>query len=115
MKDATDLYAGVWIHDADKYDNDPNAVFIDVDVPDLEGAETEARKLIATHYGYLDCVVGGYYDITGKQIPADGGITANCSETVTLILRAGGFNVLPGVEADAVTPNDLYKALNGGD
>jgi hypothetical protein len=42
---------------------------------------------------------------------SSGELTMNCSETVTRILRAGGLNVLPGVNADCVTPMDLYRYL----
>lgn len=110
-KDEGDKYPGVWEHDLIKYANDPNAVFIGVDIPDIESAKKKAKELIGTLYGYVDCVNGGIYDLTGKQCQGDGEITANCSETVTRILRAGGFNVLPGVAADCITPNDLYRAL----
>jgi len=113
VKDIGDKYPGVWLHDAEKYDNNPDVKMIDVDLPDIAGAEAEANNLIGTLYGYLDCINGGYYDITGKQLTNDGKITANCSETVTLILRAGGLAILPELSADYITPNDLYRELTG--
>ena len=84
---------------------------IAVDVPDMEGAEIEARRLLNTPYGYIDCINGGLHDLTGANVPGDGEITVNCSEAVTRILRAGGVDVMPGVYADCVTPADLLKAL----
>jgi hypothetical protein len=35
--------------------------------------------------------------------------TMNCSETVSRVVRAGGVNVLPGVDADCITPMDLVR------
>lgn len=110
MKEETDLYPGFWPHDPVKYDQDADAHMVVVDVPDLAGAEAEARRLIGTPYGYIDCVRGGTYDNTGIQIPGND-LTVNCSEAVTRILRAGGWQILNGVEADCVTPVDLYKAV----
>lgn len=114
VKDPGDDYPGIWLHPADKYDNNPNAKFIDVEIPDLSGAEETARKLIGKLYGYTDCIVGGLHDITGLNIPGDGDITDNCSETVPRILRGGGLNILPGIYADDITPNHLYRVLEGG-
>ncbi len=110
-KDADDKYPGVWVHNAGKYDNDPDATMVDVDLPNIARAEAEAESLIGTLYGYVDCVNGGVYDMTGKQLPADGVITADCSETVTRILKAGGLNIFPTICPDCITPNDLYRAL----
>lgn len=110
MKKPKDQYPGVWFRDPDEYDDDPNATRIDVDLPNIDAAEQEAEKLKGTHYGYTDCVFGGIYDNTGLKIPGNE-LTANCSETVTRILRAGGFNILPNVPADDITPNDLAKGL----
>lgn len=112
VKDQGDKYPGTWIHDASKYDNNPDAIFIDVDLPDIDRAATEASTLIGKPYGYIDCINGGVYDLTGYQLPADKGITENCSETITRILRAGGFNILPDVTADCITPNTLARAMN---
>jgi len=113
VKDDGDKYPGVWLHDIAKYDNDPNVYLIEVDIPNLADAETRAQELIGTLYGYIDCIDGGVFDTTGIQLTADGELTCNCSETVVRVLRAGGFNVLPSVRADCITPNDLYKALKG--
>jgi len=84
---------------------------ITVDVPDMGAAETKALTLLGTTYGYIDCVNGGLHDLTGKNVPGDGEITANCSEAVCRILRAGGLDILPGVYADDITPADLLRAL----
>ncbi|MBP2644305.1 MAG: hypothetical protein H6Q67_2192 [Firmicutes bacterium] len=82
-----------------------------VDVPDIDDAELEAKRLLNTPYGWTSCVNGGIHDITGYQIPGDGEVTVNCSEVVCRILRAGGLDILPGVYADGVTPADLFRAL----
>ncbi|MBP2653368.1 MAG: hypothetical protein H6Q73_937 [Firmicutes bacterium] len=84
---------------------------ITVDVPDIDDAELEAKRLLNTPYGYLDCINGGIREITGRQIPGDGEVTVNCSEAVTRILRAGGLDILPGIYADGVTPAALMEAL----
>jgi len=109
IKDPGDKYPGVWLHDPGKYDN-AMVTRIEVDLPDIPAAEVEARLLIGTLYGYTDCVRGGLYDLLGVELEGNK-ITANCSETVTRILRAGGLNILPDIEADCITPNDLYREL----
>ncbi|HWR05683.1 hypothetical protein, partial [Sporomusa sp.] len=110
MPDEGDKYPGVWLHAAGKYDNNPSAEFIEIDIPNMVEAEAEAIRLIGTPYGYTDCIRGGIYDLTGKQLPGNS-ITANCSETVTRVIRAGEFTVLPAVIPDDITPNDLRNAL----
>ena len=111
IKDADDKYPGVWLHDPGKYDN-ATAKFIEVDLPDIARAEAEARRLIGTLYGYTDCVRGGLYDLLGVELEGNK-LTANCSETVTRILRAGGLVILPDVEPDCITPNDLGRWFDG--
>lgn len=113
MKEESDKYPGVWLHEPGKYDSNPLARIMFVDVPDVPGAEAEARKLIGTLYGYTDCVRGGMRDLTGVELPGNT-LTANCSETVTRVLRAGGLDVLPGVPADCVTPEALLEVLDAG-
>lgn len=109
IKAEEDIYPGVWPHEPGTYDNAIAARAV-IDLPDQEGAEREARRLIGRPYGYLDCLKGGLHDTLGIDLPGNK-LAMNCSETVTRILRAGGFNVCPGVEPDCVTPNDLYRAL----
>jgi hypothetical protein len=50
VPDSGDKYPGVWLHAADKYDNNPNAEFVEIDLPNLAAAEVEARRLIGTLY-----------------------------------------------------------------
>lgn len=54
----------------------------------------------------------GLQNMFGVQMPGNGELTANCSETVARILRAGGRQVLPDQAADSVTPMALMRALN---
>lgn len=84
-----------------------------VEVLDLSAALAMANQLLYTPYGWPDCINGGIYELTGKQLPGDGTITVNCSEAVARILRAGGVDVLPGIYADCVTPAMLYEFLKG--
>jgi hypothetical protein len=107
--DLGDKYPGVWAHNPEKYDG-ADVEVVPVELPDLPSAEAEARSLIGTFYGYTDCIRGGLYDLTGVTLQGNK-FTANCSETVTRILRAGGLDVLPGVPPDCITPNDLYRAV----
>ncbi|MBP2658501.1 MAG: hypothetical protein H6Q69_1533 [Firmicutes bacterium] len=110
VPDSGDKYPGVWLHAADKYDNNPNAEFVEIDLPNLAAAEVEARRLIGTLYGYGDCVRGAIYETTGIRIPGNS-ITADCSETVTRVVRAGEFSVLPNFYPDDITPNKLHRAI----
>lgn len=135
IPDDGDRYPGVHLHDIRKYDNDPDAVFVKVILPNPEGAIKKAKELNGKFYSYIGCIEGGAYDIFGINIHpwiiklANLGIfrlfgiptnvdtgewTMNCSETVSRILRAGGLNVCPGVDADCITPMDLYRELTNG-
>jgi hypothetical protein len=111
VKEYSDPYPGVWLHPPDKYKDGQDATFVIVDVPNLAAAEDEARKLIGSVYGYVDCVNGGIEELFGKQLPCDGTLTMNCSETWARILRTGELNVLPDLEPDSITPQMLYEAL----
>lgn len=94
LKEETDKYPGVWLHRLNKYNGNPYAKFIEVEIPDIEGLKDEARKLLGTLYGYMNCGRTAVYDLTGIQIP-DNSLTVMCSETWTRLLRGGKVNVLP--------------------
>lgn len=134
IPDVGDKYPGVHLHTDGKYNNNTYTQFVDVDLPDLIAAEKKAQSLLGKFYSYIGCIEGGSYDIFGinlhpiinrfinllivkfLNIPINldtGEWTMNCSETVTRILRAGGLDVLPSVDADCITPVDLLKALTG--
>lgn len=105
---------GVTVSSLDKY-ADYKTECIDVDIPDLDGAEQEAKKLLGTSYGFKNLAGGGLHAIMGINISGDGEKTVDCSEAVARILRAGGNNILPNIAADNITPNGLYKALKDRD
>ncbi|MDF2523192.1 MAG: hypothetical protein K0R31_833 [Clostridiales bacterium] len=134
IPDVGDTYPGVHLHTDGKYNNNAYAQFVDVDLPDLVAAEKKAQSLLGKFYSYIGCIEGVSYDIFGinlhpiinkfinllivkyLKIPINlntGEWTMDCSETVTRILRAGGLDVLPSVDADCITPEDLLKALTG--
>ena len=106
----TDPFPGVWLHRPDRY-SDTNAVFVDVEVSNIVGAEQKARELMGTFYGYSDCIRAALFNLWRIIVRGNGDMTANCSETVLKVLRAGGFDPLPGIEADSVAPMDLYRVL----
>lgn len=95
-----------------KYDNADVKIF-DVELPNFEAAQAEAEKLIGTAYGYDNCIVTGLHDVFGLNLPDDGLLTAHCSKTAALILRAGGDNILSSIAADNISPEDEEKALEG--
>ena len=125
------ILPGVRVSPLDKYDN-ANVHTINIRLSDPPAAEQMAKSLIGTLYSYIGCIEGGLYNRFGIQIhgcistilnwiirqiaklpvPIDtGNWTMNCSETVARILKAGGLDVLPGVDADCITPMDLYQSL----
>ncbi len=83
-----------------------------VDIPDLPGAEAEAKSLIGKSYSYLACLSGGLRDNLGITLPDISKTTDDCSETVTRVLRGGGVMVLDDIPANDITPMDLLNALN---
>ena len=112
LKEESDPYPGVWLHWPDKYNSNPDARFIEVDVPDIEGLKTEARRLLGTPYAYGGCIKTGIYDLLDIQLP-DKDWTMHCSETWTRLLRNGGANVLPDTEPGCIDPYNLeMEVLN---
>lgn len=113
-REETDPYPGVWLHSPDKYDNNPYAEFIEVEIPDIEGFKNEARKLLGTPYGYSDCIRTGVFDLLGIEIP-DNDWVMDCSELGTRLARAGKLDILPNIEAGCIDPMRLRNAiLDGG-
>ena len=110
IKHETDKYPGVWLHSPTFYDGNEHAKFINVDVPDMDGASNVARKLLGTPYSYHGCLEAAA-NLAGVDLPTDGELTVMCSETVTRILRAGGVEIPVDDNADMVTPIQLYEAL----
>jgi len=95
---------------------------ITINISNLSHAQLEAKRLLYTPYGWVDCIVGGARRLINRilklfnksiniEFRGNGERTVNCSEAVTRILRAGGLDVLPEVYADDVTPADLLEAL----
>lgn len=110
IKEYDDKYPGVWLHPLDKYAGDTHVRLIDLEVPDVEAAKAEARKLLGTPYSYHGCLEVAA-KLTGIDLPTDGALTVMCSETVTRILRAGGLSICPEEQADNVTPVMLYEDI----
>lgn len=102
--------AGVRKSPIDKYDNDPNAYFIDVNLPNIEEAEAEALRQLGNPYSFYDCLAGGMYDLYGIRFPGDGTNAYDCSKSHLLIVRAGGINLLPDEDASHITPMDDERA-----
>ena len=108
--EGNDIVPGVRKSDINKYDG-ANVIIKELTVPNIEGSEAEANKLLGTFYGYSDCVDGGVYDRTGIELKGDGELTVDCSECATRVVREGGINVLPNLRADCVTPMRLLNSL----
>jgi hypothetical protein len=105
------LFEGVKLSERNKYDL-YHTDYVSVDIPEIDAAEEKARQLLNTSYGFLtDNFTGAVHALTGIVLVGNEEKTVNCSETVTRILRAGGLDILCGIEADAITPGDLYGIL----
>jgi|GEM_PF-1528328 len=109
-KEEHDLYPGVWPHSPTKYIGNPNAKFIEVEVPDLAAGEEKARQLIGTLYGYSSCVKTGVYEIFGVKIPNIIPVM-DCSQMDVEVLRVMGLNILPDIPACCIAPAPLYKSI----
>jgi hypothetical protein len=110
MKEESDLYPGTWLHNPTKYDSNPDARFIEIEIPDMAALKGEARNLLGTPYAYGGCIKTGIYDLSGIELP-DCALTTHCSETITRLLRSGGVNILPDIEPGCIDPSRLYKAV----
>ena len=107
LKEESDLYPGVWLHNPDKYLGNPDVEFVTIEIPNMDSLQAEARKLLGTPYGYTDCLRTGAYELLGISI-ADNAYVMDCSETWTRLLRAGGLNVLANIQPGCVSPSRLY-------
>jgi hypothetical protein len=114
-KEENDPYPGVWKREGNKYADDPYAKFVEVELPNKEAADKWADSVLGTLYAYAGCGDGLLHDVLNANLPCDGQLTMNCSEFTTRYLREGGCDILHGVYADAVTPADDERALEGGD
>ena len=110
IKEESDPYPGVWLHNPHKYDSSDIVEFIEIGVPDLLALKQKARELLGTVYGYSDCIKTGIAEIFHVGIP-DNEFSMHCSETWTRLLRAGGLDILPDAKADSISPNKLYEAI----
>jgi hypothetical protein len=113
LKEPSDIYPGVWLHDPNKYLNNPDAESIEIEVPDIDALKEEARRLLGTPYGYLDCIRGGVFDLLGIKVP-DNDWAMDCSETWTRLLRAGGLDILSEIPAGDLTPVKMLNAIVDG-
>ena len=111
--DGNDIPPGVRLSPIGIYDGREDVLIKVVDVPNLAAAEETARNLIGVPYGYIDCAEGGIHDQTGIVLPDDGTLTADCSKTVALVLRAGEVTIDGDIPAGNITPMDLVNELGG--
>lgn len=110
LKDESDPYPGVWLHRPDKYNSNPDARFIEVEVPDIEALKTEARRLLGTPYAYGGCLKTGIFDMLDIQLP-DNDWTMHCSETITRLLKGGKVPLLPLLVPGVIDPYRLEKTI----
>lgn len=115
IKEEGTRYPGAWFTpNRYKYFNEKFkglVKYIRIEIPDLEAFEDKAVALQGTLYGYSDCLAAEYKKLTGNDALVDGETTVMCSETVSLLLRAGGLDILPNLQADQIMPVVLYHEL----
>lgn len=110
IKEEYDPYPGVWLHSPDKYKNHPNAEFVEIDIPNMQALQEEARRLLGTPYGYSDCIRTGIYELLGIAI-TDNADVMDCSELCTRLLRTGDLAILPEVPAGCISPEKLLTTV----
>ena len=108
IKEKSDPYAGVWLHSPDKFCTDSTARFIELDIPNIHGAENMARFLIGSAYGFSSCLAFFLNKVFEINFP-DNKHSCNCSETQALILRAGGLDVYPNMQANEISPLQMFQ------
>lgn len=114
-KEEHDPYAGVWLHSPNKYINNEHARFIEIDIPDMQELENEARKVIGSFYSIGSCLAYFLKKVANINLP-DFMRTCDCSELWTQLIRAGGRKVLVKYQPNQVSPLMLFKwcIKNGG-
>ena len=114
VKEVDDPYPGFWLHSPDKFVLDKTSRFIEIEIPSLILAETEARKLIGSAYGYSSCLSFVLRKFFHINFP-DNRHSCDCSEAQTLILRASGLSMYPRIQANEVSPLMAFKwVMNHG-
>jgi len=84
---------------------------VEVDIPNMEAAESKAKEMIGKPYSFMDGLEGGLHDLFGVSFPNDGEAATNCSKLVAIVLRAGEYDL--GQEcANCITPGDDDKLLS---
>jgi hypothetical protein len=79
-----------------------------VDNPDnIEKGLAELKSLFGKDYSPAALVNGAAYSILGKELPDVDSKGGDCSEMVTRVLRAFGFDIAGQTEAANITPNIL--------
>lgn len=110
VKEANDPYPGVWLHSPSKYAEDSTARMYEVEVPDIEALESEARKLIGSFYSIGSCLAYVLKKLTNINVP-DFARTCDCCELWITLLRSGGLTVLPQYKVNQVSPKLLTTWL----
>ena len=98
-----------------QYEHDEVRI-VDLDVEDdklVEAGMDAFERYWGCAYGWLALISGMIYTATGKETWSDGEESMDCSEVVTRILRAFGFDIEGDVEADSITPKILYEDCKG--
>ena len=108
IKEPLDPYAGVWLHSPQKFINDKSARFIEINIPSLYNAESMARGLIGSAYGYSSCLAFFLKKVFGINFP-DNKHSCDCSEAQALILRAGGLDVYPNMKVNEISPLQMFQ------
>lgn len=118
VKDPGDRYPGTWLHPPDKYIDGKDCEFIKLPVENIDRGKQLiwTGGILGTLYGYPDCITAGVYRLLGIQLPADGDITAMCSEQWTRLIREMGpiGYSLPDLQADFVDPQRFVDCVRSG-
>ncbi|MDF2563663.1 MAG: hypothetical protein K0Q53_58 [Massilibacillus sp.] len=114
-KEESDPYAGVWLHDPEKYINNSHARFIEIEIPNMKALEKDARKMLGSFYSIGSCIAYFLKKIANIDLP-DFMRTCDCSELWTQLVRSGGRTVLRKYKQNQVSPLMLFKwsMQNGG-
>lgn len=89
------------------YDNTPRLEYL-VEVSDVVAATVKAERLLGAPYGKLSCIEGEIRDWTGLELARGKEESVNCSESVTIVVRAAGGEMCPNIRhAATVTPEAM--------
>ena len=78
----------------------------------IKAGDNKFKSLLGDEYSIEACIAGGIYTLFSKASKDNLVNKDNCSGNIVDIIRAYGFNILPEIAANNITPNILLTEID---